>query len=125
MLEGEIMKRCALVLFLLMVALSGIGIFGSQAQQTVFVPVCRGTNDTAAFQTILSDAASNPTTIKIPHQSDLTTRCKVTTITFPENITLDNTDGSGITRDTPSIVTVLGPVINPAGKTLFFGTGTT
>lgn len=119
------MKRFALVLFLLMVAFSGIGIFGSQAQQTVFVPVCRGTNDTAAFQTILSDAASSPTTIKIPYQSDLTTRCKVTTITFPENITLDNTDGSGITRDTPNIVTVLGPVINPAGKTLFFGTGTT
>ena len=119
------MKRSALVLFLLIVAFSGFGIFGSQARQTVFVPLCRGTNDTAAFLGILSAAASNSTTIKIPYQSDLATRCKVTTITFPANITLDNTDGSGITRDTPNIVTVLGPVINPVGKTLFFGTGTT
>lgn len=119
------MKRLALVLFLLMIAFCGIGIVGSRAQQTVFVPVCRGTNDTAAFQTIINGAASNPRTIKIPYKSDLTKRCKLTTITFPENITLDNTDGSGIVRDTPNIVTVLGPVVNPDGKTLFFGTGAT
>ncbi len=107
------------------IAFCGFGIVGTRAQQTAFVPVCSGTNDTAAFQTIINRAASNPLTIKIPHRSDLTKRCRVTTITFPENITLDNTDGSGIARDTPSVVTVLGPVENPASKTLFFGTGTT
>jgi len=125
MVKGEMMKRFALVLFMLVIALCGIGIVDSRAQETGFVPVCSGTNDTAAFQTIINGAASNPRTIKIPYQSDLTKRCKVTTITFPVNITLDNTDGSGIVRDTPSVVTVLGPVINPAGKTLFFGTGAT
>lgn len=119
------MKRFALVVFLLMLAFCGIGIVGSRAQQNVFVPVCGGTNDTAAFQTIINGAVSNPRTIKIPYKSDLTKRCKVTTITFPLNITLDNTDGSGIARDTPNVVTVLGPVVNPAGQTLFFGTGTT
>lgn len=119
------MKRFALVVFLLLLAFCGIGIVSSRAQQNVFVPACGGTNDTAAFQTIINGAASNPRTIKIPYKSDLTKRCKVTTITFPLNITLDNTDGSGIARDTPNVVTILGPVVNPAGKTLFFGTGTT
>jgi len=119
------MKRFALVLFLSMIAFCGIGIVGSRAQQTVFVPVCSGTNDTAEFQTIINSAASNPRTIKIPYKSDLTNQCKVTTITFPVNITLDNTDGSGIARDAPNVVTVLGPVVNPAGKILFFGTGAT
>lgn len=125
MVKGEMMKRFSLVLFLLMIAFCGIGIVGSRAQQTVFVPVCSGTNDTAAFQTIINDGDSNPRTIKIPFKSDFTKRCKVTTITFPGNITLDNTDGSGVARDTPNVVTVLGPVVNPAGKRLFFGTGTT
>jgi hypothetical protein len=119
------MKRFALVLFLLMIAFCGTGLVSSRAQQTVFVPVCNGTNDTAEFQTIINGAASYPRTIKIPYKSDLTKRCRVTTITFPGNITLDNTDGSGIVRETPNVVTVLGPVADPAGKTLFFGTGTT
>lgn len=119
------MKRFASVLFLLVFAFCCVGIVDSRAQETVFVPVCNGTNDTAEFQTIINGAASNPRTIKVPYESDLTKRCKVTTLTFPVNITLDNTDGSGITRDTPNIVTILGPVINPAGKTLFFGSGTT
>jgi len=119
------MKRFALVLFLLMIAFCGIGLVGGRAQQAVFVPVCSGTNDTTAFQTIISGAASSPRTIKIPYQPDLTKRCRVTTITFPGNITLDNTDGSGIARETPDVVIVHGPVVNPAGKTLFFGTGTT
>lgn len=125
MVKGEMMKRFALVLFLLVIAFCSIGIVGSRAQQTVLVPVCNGTNDTAAFQTIINGAASNPRTIKIPRKSDSTNQCKVTTMTFPLNITLDNTEGSGIARDAPNVVTVLGPMVSPAGKTLFFGTGTT
>jgi hypothetical protein len=125
MVKGEMMKRFVLILFALTVAFCRLGDFGSRAQQAAFIPVCSGTNDTAAFQTIISGATSNPLTIKIPYKSDPKQRCKVTTITFPENVTLDNTDGSGIVRDSPSVVTVLGPVGNPAGKTLFFGTGTT
>ena len=91
---------------MLMVACCGLGIVGSRAQQAVFVPVCSGTNDTAAFQTIISGATTNPLTIKIPFKSDLETRCKLTTITFPENITLDNTEGSGIVRDSPTFFRV-------------------
>src|SRR5882672_6897853 len=65
MVKGEMMKRFALVLFLLVIAFCGIGIVDSRAQQTVFVPICSGTNDTAEFQTIINGAASNPRIIKI------------------------------------------------------------
>ena len=119
------MKRFALVLFLLTIAFCGIGSVGSRAQRTVFVPLCSGTNDTAAFQAIISGAASNPRTIKIPYQSDLTYACKVTTMTSPETLLLIIPAGSGIAREAPNVVTVLGPVVNPDGKTLFFGSGTT
>src|SRR5258706_1440404 len=119
------MKRFRLVQLLLMIAFCGIGPVDSRAQETVFVPVCTGKDNTAAFQTIIERAPANPRTIKIPYNSDLTRRCKLTTFLFPVNITLDNTDGSGSGRDAPNVVTVLGPVVNPAGKTLFFGSGTT
>jgi hypothetical protein len=45
------------------------------------------------------------------------------TITIPSNITLNNTNGSGINRLAGQTITVQGPVISPS-KQLFFGTGT-
>lgn len=94
----------------------------AHAQQT-FTPTCSGTNDTAAFQSLISGAGGNPRTIDIPYKADLTKRCALTTITIPSNITLDNTRGSGINRLPGQTITVQGPIVNPVGKTLFFGSG--
>jgi hypothetical protein len=118
------MKRFRLVQLLLMIAFCGIGPIDSRAQETVLVPVCTGKDDAAAFQTIKESAPADPRTIKIPYNSNLMKRCKLTTFIFPVNITLDNTDGSGIGRGAPNVVTVRGPAVNPASKTLFFGSGT-
>ncbi len=93
--------------------------------QAPFVPNCNGIDDTLEFTTLISGAAGNPRTIQIPYYDDLNKRCKVTTMTVPAHITLDNTDGIGIAVDSPNVLTVSGPIVNPVGKTLFFGTGTT
>lgn len=98
---------------------------GVSAQTAPFVPNCNGIDDTLEFTTLIDGAAGNPRTILIPYYDDLNKRCKVTTMTVPANITIDNTDGIGITLDSPNVLTVLGPIVNPVGKILFFGTGTT
>lgn len=90
-------------------------------QQTESWINCAGTNDTPAFQSAIDGASSAPRTIKIPRKADLTQRCMVTTLTVPSNITIDNTDGSGIYVSTS--ITDAGPRINPPGKTMFFGPG--
>lgn len=112
-------KRTFLIaaLVVLVAAISG------RAQQS-YTPTCNGTDDTAAFQSIITGASGNPRTIEIPHKDDLAKRCAVGTITIPSYITLDNTRGSGITKLAGQTITVQGPVVNPAGKTLFFGSGT-
>lgn len=92
-----------------------------QAQQTESWITCAGTDDTATFQAAIAGASGNPRTIRIPRKADLSQRCRVTTLTVTSNITLDNTDGSGI-----YVVTSLssaGPRVNPVGKTMFFGPG--
>lgn len=94
--------------------------FAAHAQQTIFVPTCSGVDDTAAFQSIITGAASNPRTVRIPYKADLSKRCKVNTLSVPSYITLDNTDGSGIFVVTGQTLTVVGPRVNPAGKTMFF-----
>lgn len=103
----------------------GFTFSSANGQVTTFVPNCNGIDDTLEFSSIISGAAGNPRTIRIPYYDDLNKRCKVTTLTVPAHITLDNTDGIGIALDSPNVLTVLGPVMNPVGKTLFFGTGTT
>ncbi len=91
------------------------------AQSTTFVPTCGGTNDTAAFSALISSIGSNTGTIRLPFKNG--TRCAVQTMTIPGNITLDNSDGTGIKVNTGHVLTVLGPVVNPVTKAMFFGPG--
>ena len=95
----------------------------ARAQETVFIPNCGGDNDTARIATLITRIGSNTGTIRLPYKDG--TRCAVNSITFPENITLDNTDGTGLQRNAGAVVTILGPIVNPIGKPLFFGPGTT
>lgn len=94
----------------------------AQAQQTVFVPVCTGSAsaDTAKFTTIKTTVgATNQATIKLPYKLTASQRCKVNDLSLTANITLDNTDGSGIAIVTGQMLTVLGPIVAPP-KQLFF-----
>jgi hypothetical protein len=118
------MKRLLLIVSVLILATCSLSFYGARAQQTVFVPLCSGTNDTAAFQSIIAGAASNARTIKIPYKSNTAQRCALNTISIPSYVTLDGIDGSGIKINAGQTVTVQGPIINPVGKTLWFGTGT-
>lgn len=93
----------------------------TSAQQTTFTPNCAGTDDTARFTSIIATISSNTGTIRLPYKAG--TRCAVNTITIPDNITLDNSDGTGLKANTGQTVTVLGPVVNPVGRAMFFGPG--
>jgi len=95
----------------------------ARAQQVLFIANCTGdaTHDTASFNGIKSIAGStNDATIKIPYLLNPARRCKVNTLTLTANLTLDNTDGSGIFVVTGQTLTVAGPRVNPIGKTMFF-----
>lgn len=93
------------------------------AQSTTFVPTCQGTNDTAAFTSLISSIGANQGTIRIPYKNG--TRCAVNTLTIPSNVALDNTGGTGIKVNTGQVLTVLGPVVNPVLRQMFFGPGST
>lgn len=95
----------------------------SSAQNRTFTPNCFGINDTARIQRLIDLIEDNTGTIRLPYKD--ATRCAVNSITFPENITIDNSDGTGLWRNTSAVVTVLGPVVSPVGKPLFYGPGTT
>jgi hypothetical protein len=92
----------------------------THAQQT-FTPTCAGTNDTAAFQTIITGAAGAERTITIPRKTPAT-RCAVSTLVIPSNITLDNTNGTGIKVNTGQTLTT-GPVVTGPGKQMFYNIG--
>lgn len=108
------MTRFLWVLFLLFPV-------SSAAQRTIFVPTCGGTNDTAAIAALVSSIGANTGTIQLPFKNG--TRCAVNTLTIPSNVTLDNTDGTGLKVNTGQVLTVLGPVVNPVLKPMFFGPG--
>lgn len=92
--------------------------------QGSFTPACSGTNDTAAFTSLINAAAGQPATVRPPWKANPAQRCKIIgPFTIPGNITIDNTDGSGVAAGSGT-VTHLGPVVAPAGKTTFFGPGT-
>lgn len=93
----------------------------AQAPKQTFIPNCGGIDDTARFQALIDRIEDNTGTIRLPYKD--ATRCAVGTITFPENITLDNSDGTGLHRNAGAVVTILGPIVNPIGKQLFFGPG--
>jgi hypothetical protein len=84
---------------------------------SVRVPVCQGTDDTAAFSTLVSQFGSNQGTIRLPYING--TRCAVNDLTIPSSITLDNSDGTGIKVNTGQTLTVQGPV-TAAAKPFFF-----
>jgi hypothetical protein len=116
--ESKIVKRISLLLLILLAVSLSV-----HARQTIFVPSCTGTasTDTAAFTALKSaHGSTNPFTIKLPYKSDTTKRCTVNDLTLTANITLDNTDGSGISVVTNKTLTIVGPVINPSGKQVFF-----
>jgi hypothetical protein len=93
----------------------------AQSQQRELVPNCGGDNDTARFAALVSIANGNNATIQLPYKGDI--QCAINTFTIPANITLDNSRGSGLKVNAGQTLTVLGPVINPVGKPLFFGPG--
>jgi hypothetical protein len=90
----------------------------ARAQQTTTVPNCAGTNDTTEFTRIIATIGANTDTIKLPRNNAL--RCAASKLTIPANITLDNTDGAGIAISTGQTLTILGNIVNPSGKQIFF-----
>lgn len=113
------MKRTLTTVLLLALSLSILPpLRSARAQQTVFVPNCSGVNDTAAFSSIISAVGSNAATIRLPYKAG--TRCAVNNLTVPANVTLDNTDGTGIKVNTGQTLTIVGPLSSPPGKRFFY-----
>lgn len=112
------MKRLLFLLSSFLVLFSS-----ARAQQTVFVPFCNGVDDTARFTSLIGTIGSNVTTIELPFKNG--SRCAVNNLTIPANITLDNVVGTGIKVNSGQTLTVLGPIMNPVGKLIFFGPGST
>ncbi len=99
--------------FVLLVA----GLTTADAQESITLN-CSGTNDTSELKRIVSTIGSTPGTVKMPVAKDQ--RCAVIDLTVPANITLDNTDGAGFTLKKGGTLTILGNIINPSGKQIFF-----
>jgi hypothetical protein len=88
------------------------------AGPTVFMPSCSGTDDTTAFSSLISQIGSTPATIKLPYLGS--SRCAVSNLTIPFNITLSNRDGgSGIKVITGQTLTV-NRVDNADGTQIFY-----
>ena len=124
---GELMKtglRRKIFTRLLATLVLICGAFTIVRSQQTFIPNCQGTNDTAVLTSIINGFGGNPGTLTLPYKPDLTKRCTVGNLVIPANVTLDNTNGSGIAVINGATLTIQGPVVNPSGKTLTFGTGT-
>ncbi|HBB95703.1 MAG TPA: hypothetical protein DC054_09965 [Blastocatellia bacterium] len=90
----------------------------ARAQQATLVPRCAGSNDTEELATIISRIGSNKGTIRLPAESG--SRCAVNNLKIPTNVTLDNTAGAGIKINTGQTLIDDGPIVNPAGKQIFY-----
>lgn len=90
-----------------------------QALQTVTVN-CQGGDDTARFAAALSTARSSNSVIKLPRNR----RCALNSLTIPANVTLDNSEGAGLTINDGQTLNISGAVINSPTKQLFNGEGT-
>ena len=88
-----------------------------RGQQRIFIPTCAGEDDTSRFTQILSAIGSREGTIRLPPEG---ARCAVNSLTIPPNVTLDNSEGIGIRINNGQSVVDAGPLINPAGRQLFF-----
>lgn len=92
-----------------------------RAQNTIFVPTCSGsaTADTAALTALKTVLGStNPNTVQFPAKTDPTKLCKLNSITFPANITLDFTKG-GIQGVTGQTITI-GSMVAPPDRKVFY-----
>lgn len=112
------MKRFFLILAVLSFVMCSLCYYGARAQETVFVPVCSGTNDTSKFANIIATIGSNHGTIRLPYKAG--SRCAVSNLTIPSNVTLDNSDGTGIKINTGQTLTDVGPRLNPKGKQIWY-----
>jgi len=110
------MKRALLIAIVILLRIAA-----AHAQTTTFVPNCGGDDDTARFVSLIAKIGTNTGTIRLPYKAD--TRCAVGNLTIPDNITLDNSDGTGIKSNGGATLLVLGPVVNPVGRQMFFGPG--
>jgi hypothetical protein len=91
------------------------------AQHLTVSPRCSGSNDTAAFSTVISAAGSNPVTIRLPYFSTAT-RCAVNNLTIPANVTLSDEEDSGITVNSGQTLTINGGIVG-RNRRIFYGTG--
>lgn len=97
----------------------------ASAQQTTFTVACVGTaaTDTAKFEAIKTIVgATNPATIRLPYKLNTARRCKVNNLTITANITLDNSDGSGVFVVTGQTLTAVGPVVSSPRQMFFNAT---
>ncbi|HYG78777.1 MAG TPA: hypothetical protein VD861_00230 [Pyrinomonadaceae bacterium] len=92
--------------------------FSAAAQVATFTPECDGADDTARFTALISSIGPNTGTIRLPYRAG--SRCAVNNLTVPANVTLDNSDGTGVRVNTGQTLTLLGPLVNPAGKRFFY-----
>jgi hypothetical protein len=106
------MKKLLLVLLLVASPASA----RAQAGQSVLP--CTGGDDTARLAAAIAQIGTNQGTITLPFKSG--TRCAVDSLTIPANVTLDNSQGTGIKVNTGQTLTIAGPVINPPTKQLFY-----
>jgi hypothetical protein len=79
---------------------------------------CSGSEDTVELSKAISATGAKAKTLKLSSRG--TARCVVGMLTIPANVTLDNTDGAGFEIGTGQTVTILGNIINPNGKQIFF-----
>lgn len=90
------------------------------AQPTVFTPSCSGTDDTAEFSRVISMIGSNTAPIRLPYKAG--TRCAVNSLTIPANVTLDNSDGTGLKVNAGQTLTMRGGIVG-GNRRLFYGPG--
>lgn len=109
--------KCLASVVLVLSAILVIGNEEARAQQVVSLN-CSGANDTAEFTRLTSSIPAIGGTLKI--QAREKARCVVGGATIPANVTLDNTEGSGIEIRKGETLTILGNLISPAGKQVFF-----
>lgn len=95
-----------------------VGLETTAAQQSIFTLNCSGNNDAAEFARATANIAPAGGLVRIKARDKA--RCVFGTETIPANITLDNTDGVGIEVKTGETLTILGNLINPSGRQMFF-----
>jgi hypothetical protein len=105
--------------FLVVAAL--VTLTASARAQGAFVLSCTGsaTNDTAAVNTALTSIGSNIATIKLPYMTS--SRCTFNSVTLPSNVTLDNSEGSGVSMASGQTLTLSS--FTAPRKQAFFGSG--